>query len=446
MLRFIPGVLILLAGDTHAENLPTSPVPGDSDIRAILSERIDDQKRSVGIVVGVIEPEGRRVVGHGHLARDDAKQVSGDTVFEIGSVTKVFTALLLADMVRQGEVAADDPVANYLPDDVNVPESQGKTISLEDLATHMSGLPRLPDNLSPSDMNNPYADYTLEQLYQFLSSYRLPRNVGEEYEYSNLGYGLLGHVLERKAEENYEAFVQERILGPLAMKSTGITLVPEVKARLATGHDEALEAVSNWDLPTFAGAGALRSTADDLLNFFELLLGQRNLPLTASVETALDWVAVKSSDDGIVWHNGGTGGYRSFVGIRPDAKVGVVVLSNTSKSIDDIGLHLLNTDLPLVPPPRERSEVAIDPDVYDGYVGRYQLEPEFILTITREGDRLFAQATGQSKAEIFPESEQEFFYKVVDAQLSFDIDDKGRAIQITLYQNGYVTPGPRIEE
>ena len=446
MLRILSGVLILLASDTIAENLPVSPVPSDDDIRGILSERIDGQRRSVGIVVGVIEPEGRRVVAHGHLARDGARQVDGDTVFEIGSVTKVFTALLLADMARLGDVRADDPVANYLPDDVDAPEHQGAAISLEDLATHKSGLPRLPDNFRPSDPNNPYADYTIEQLYQFLSGYDLPRGIGEAYEYSNLGYGLLGHALERKGEKSYEALVQEHVLAPLQMENTGITLTPEMEARLATAHNPALEPVSNWDLPTLAGAGALRSTANDLLNFLELLRGQKDVPLAASVEATLDWVAIKNSDDRIIWHTGGTGGYRSFVGILPNAKVGVVVLSNSFAGIGDIGLHLLDPDLPLVPPPSQHREVAVDPDLYDGYVGRYQLALEFVLTITREGDRLFAQATDQSRFEVFPEGDQDFFYKVVDAQLRFKVDDQGRATQIILFQNEQAMPGPRIEE
>ena len=198
---------------------------------------------------------------------------NGDTIFEIGSATKVFTSLLLADMVQRGEVALNDPVAKFLPAGVSVPERNGRQITLVDLATHTSGLPRLPANLNPKDPNNPYADYTPEQLYQFLSSYQLPRDIGAQYEYSNLGGGLLGFALARRAGMSYEALVKSRICDPLGMKDTGITLTPEMKARFAVGHDQGLARVENWDLPTLAGAGALRSTANDLLAFVSANIG-----------------------------------------------------------------------------------------------------------------------------------------------------------------------------
>src|SRR5208283_4407870 len=124
--------------------------------------------------------------------KNDKRALDGDTVFEIGSITKVFTALLLADMAQRGEVALTDPVSKYLPKGVKMPGRNGHAIMLQDLATHTSGLPRLPSNMKPKDFMNPYADYTPELLYQFLSSYELPRDPGSKWEYSNLGAGLLG--------------------------------------------------------------------------------------------------------------------------------------------------------------------------------------------------------------------------------------------------------------
>jgi CubicO group peptidase (beta-lactamase class C family) len=149
----------------------------------------------VGIVVGIVDRRGRRVVSHGALAKGDPRRLGADTVFEIGSETKVFTSLLLADMVRRGEVSLDDPVAKYLPPSVHVPERGGRQITLIDLATHSSGLPRMPTNFRPKDMGNPYADYTAEQLFQFVSGYTLSRDIGAQYEYSNLAVGLLGQAL-----------------------------------------------------------------------------------------------------------------------------------------------------------------------------------------------------------------------------------------------------------
>jgi len=208
--------LFLLA---HAAITQVAP---DAEIKRILTDRIDQQHQSVGIVVGVIEAGGRRIVAHGSLAKDDRRPLDGGTVFEIGSMTKVFTSLLLADMVSRGEVALTDPVAKYLPAEVKVPERGGVKITLQHLAMHTSALSRLPSNLNPKDANNPYADYTVQQLYEFLSSAELARDIGSRYEYSNLGAGLLGHVLARRAGMDYETLVRKRILDPLGMKNTSI--------------------------------------------------------------------------------------------------------------------------------------------------------------------------------------------------------------------------------
>ncbi|HEX7678961.1 MAG TPA: serine hydrolase domain-containing protein, partial [Thermoanaerobaculia bacterium] len=243
--------LVLLA---HAG---TGAVLPDKDIRAILADRIDVQRQGVGIVVGVIDPSGRRTVAYGSTKKGEGP-VDANTVFEIGSITKVFTSLLLADAVQRGEVALTDPVSKYLPPNVKVPERGGKKITLVDLATHTSGLPRMPTNFHPRDPGNPYADFSVAQLYEFLSSVELTRDIGSKYEYSNLGGGLLGHALALRAGTDYETLVRTRILEPLGMKSTAITLSKAMKDRLAPGHNAELQPVANWDIPTLAGAGALR--------------------------------------------------------------------------------------------------------------------------------------------------------------------------------------------
>lgn len=454
--------LLMLAQNALSQSSTSPPLLADSEIRQILVERIDKDRQSVGIVVGVIEPAGRRVIAYGSLDHGDKRPLDGDTVFEIGSVTKVFTSLLLADMVQRGEVALTDPVAKYLPPEVKMPERGGRQITLQDLATHTSGLPRLPSNFTPKDPANPYADYSVDQLYQFLSSYQLTRDIGSKYEYSNLGGGLLGHVLARRAGMSYEELVQTRICRPLGMRSTGIALSPDMKSRLAIGHDPELKPVANWDLPTLAGAGALRSTANDLLTFLAANLGYTKSPLTlamasmlatrrpagmAGLEIGLGWHILTRDGVEIVWHNGGTGGYRTFIGYDLKRRVGVAVLSNTETNagVDDIGQHLLNANTPLYQPPAERKQVAVDPKIFDRYVGRYQLAPDFIVTITRDGNHLFAQATGQPKFEIFPESERDYFLKVVDAQITFETDAQGKATSLILHQKGMNQPAKRIE-
>ena len=454
--------IIFLMQIAVAQSSASSPLPLDSEIRNILVDRIDKDHQSVGIVVGVIEPTGRRVVAYGNLAKEDKRSLDGDTVFEIGSVTKVFTSLLLADMVQRGEVALTDPVTKYLPPEVKVPERGGRQITLQDLATHTSGLPRLPSNLASKDPANPYADYTVEQMYQFLSGYQLTRDIGSQYEYSNFGGGLLGHALARRAGMDYEKLVESRICEPLGMKSTAITLSPDMKARLAAGHNQGLEPVANWELPTLAGAGALRSTANDLLNFLAANLGYTKSSLAPAmaamltvrrptgmpnVEVALGWHITTHEGQETIWHNGGTGGYRAFIGFDPKRRIGVVALSNaeTAAGVDDIGQHLLNASVPLYAPPKPHKEVAVDPKLFDGYVGRYELAPNFILTVTREGNRLFTQATGQSKLEVFPESDRDYFLKVVDAQITFETDAQGKATGLVLHQNGRNVPAKRIE-
>jgi serine-type D-Ala-D-Ala carboxypeptidase/endopeptidase len=425
----------------------------DAEIRQILVDRIDVQHQSVGIVVGIIGPDGQRVIAHGHVEKDDPRPVNADSVFEIGSATKVFTALLLADMVERGEVALDDPVSQYLPSTVKMPERHGRSITLVDLATHTSGLPRLPANLSPKDPGNPYADYSIDLLYRFLSGYRLTRDPGSQYEYSNLGGGLLGHVLALRAGKSYEALVESRICNPLGMGSTVITLTPELRSRLAAGHDAHMDTAENWDLPTLAGSGALRSTVTDLLVFLSANLGYTKKPPEPAMvsmlkvrrptgqpglEIALGWHIFTIDGKQIIWHNGGTGGYRSYMGYDPKTRVGVVVLSNaeTPAGVDDIGRHVFDRSIPLMTPPKQRKLVAVDPKLFDGYVGTYPLAPNFILTVTREGDHLFVQATNQPKFEIFSESDRDYFLKVVDAQITFVTDGKGRATELILHQNG----------
>jgi D-alanyl-D-alanine-carboxypeptidase/D-alanyl-D-alanine-endopeptidase len=436
--------------------------PADEEIRKILVQRVDDYHQAVGLVVGVIDAKGRRFVSYGSLAKGDTRPLSGDTVFEIGSITKVFTSLILADMVRKGEVALTDPVAKYLPETVKVPTRGERQITLQDLATHTSGLPPMPSNFKPANGANPYADYTIEQMYAFLSSHTLTREIGAQYEYSNFGVGLLGNALARRAGKDYETLVRERVTGPLKMNDTAITLSDAMKTRLAQGHSGNLQPVPLWDLPTFAGAGALRSTASDMLTFISVPLGFSESPLAPAfaamyqprkptgmgpVEIALGWHVRKTEAGEIIWHNGGTGGYRSFVGFDLKARTGLVVLANTSTGagVDDIGFHLLAPEVPLMPAPKVHTEKTVDPKIFANLVGKYALKPDFILTITSENDKLFAQATGQRSFELFAESEREFFAKVADISIVFDVDAQGRATSLTLLQGAARVPAKRIE-
>ena len=434
----------------------------DGEIREILRDRIDIAKKSVGIVVGLVDENGMRVISYGKPNQNSDRMVDADSVFEIGSVTKVFTAILLAEMAERGLVSLNDPISKYLPKSVKTPTRAGKEITLLDLATQTSGLPRMPGNFAPKDPQNPFADYSVEQMYASISGYTLTRDIGAKYEYSNLGVGLLGHILALRAGTDYETLVRTRISKPLKMDSTSIKLTPEMQARLATGHNSVRLPVANWDLPTLAGAGALRSTVNDMLKFVAANMGLNKSPLSAvlqkthqsqhdtgvpGLEVGLGWHILKRFDTEIVWHNGGTGGYHSFIGFDQKRRKGVVVLSNSTNDIDDIGRHLLESQYPLtrVEPPKERKAIKLDPKVFDAYVGEYQLAPNFVITISRDGDKFFAEATGQGKFELFAETEADFFLTVLDAQFTFVKDDKGQVTHLVLHQNKVDQPAKKIK-
>ena len=457
--QFLGGLSLSIIGWIGTTQVPLAQAksmaarPTTTVVQAILKQRIDQEKQSIGIVVGLIDRQGRQIISYGHLSQTDHRLPDGDTVFEIGSITKVFTALTLADMAERGELKLTDAIAKFLPPTVNVPTRHGKAITLIDLATHTSGLPRLPTNFNPHDANNPYADYMVAQLDQFLSNYQLTRDIGSKYEYSNLGVGLLGHILSRQSGMDYETLIKTRITQPLQMPNTVIQLSAALRSRLATGHNAEGQAVANWDLPTLAGAGALRSTANDLLTFLAAQQGWHKSNLwpamqktqisqrptdVSTLAIGLGWHIFKQPDTAIIFHDGGTGGYRSFIGFNQTSQLGVVVLSNSSNDINDIGLHLLIPKIPLAQhqPPQQRQVITLNPQIYDAYVGRYQLAPNFVITITKTGDRLYLQATGQGKVELFPTATTEFFIKEVDAQITFIKPPSGPINQLILHQNG----------
>ncbi len=432
-----------------------SAFPDNAELTAMLKARVDDG-RATGLVLGVMDPDGStRIVSYGD-AGPGATALDANSVFEIGSITKVFTSTLLADMAAKDEVKLDVPAQTYAPAGMVLPTRGDKQITLLNLSEQNSGLPRLPTNFAPADMANPYADYTPEQLNAFLAAYQLPRDIGAEFEYSNLGVGVLGALLANRAGKSYEALVQERILRPLGMDMSGIALTPAMQAALAKGHGADGAVVANWDLPTLAGAGALRSTMNDMLKFLDANLGPPKNALESAMRDAqaprfatgpnmqigLNWFTQKTNSGAeFVWHNGGTGGYGSFIGFDPKRGVGVVLLANRSGVPQDIAMHLLAPEIPLAPkpaPPAERTAIEVSPEILARYVGIYALDtmPDFKVTITQENGSLFAQATGQPKFPVFPESETKVFLKVVDAQITFVLAVEGKPAYLTLHQGG----------
>ncbi|TWT41104.1 D-alanyl-D-alanine-carboxypeptidase/endopeptidase AmpH precursor [Phycisphaerae bacterium RAS1] len=414
------------------------------DVKEHIRRRVDDGG-AAGIVLGVVTPGGTDFFCYGVTARDGAK-LDADSVFEIGSISKVFTSMLLADAVLAGRLKLDDPAASLLPASVKTPQKDDTTITLEHLASHRSGLPRMPDNFAPKDESNPYADYGKEQLYEFLNGCKLVSAPGEKYAYSNLGAGLLGHVLCLKSAKTYDDLLAQTICGPAGMKHTACKLSADMKNHLALGHSGG-KAVSNWDLDCLEGAGGIRSTARDMAAFVKacMLSDGKLAALVArcvekrypaggdKMDIGLGWHIDKRYEQETTWHNGGTGGYHSYCGFRADRKLGVVVLTNCDEDIDDIGEHVLSAAAPLS---KIRRVLWLEPAKLDEYVGYYELRRGVLLHVARDGAGLTAQLTGQEAVPLLAEAEDRLFVKVVDAQLSFARGDDGKVKSATLHQGG----------
>ncbi|MFN2326422.1 MAG: serine hydrolase domain-containing protein [Gemmatimonadales bacterium] len=358
-LTWSPAVFVVAALSTFVFATPSPLIgqtrfPSDAAIRDMVQPLLP-ARGTGGAVIGLLEADGtRRVVTVGRVPYD------GRTVFEIASITKVFTGVLLAEMVERGEVSLEQPVAALLPDSMRVPSRAGQQITLRDLATHTSGLPR-GSRFRPANPGNPWGSFTLDKLYEQVTTHELRRDIGTGYEYSNIGVGLLGHALALRAATSYEALVTARILEPLGMTSTTITLDSVALSRLAPGHDKDGHVVPNWTAPAIAGAGALRSTADDMLTFIasnlsppEGSLGralrraqETYFTVDASQRIGLTWQIGELVDHTVFHHSGGSGGYRSFIVIDTARGVGLITLTNTRANLEFVAGYLLDQRFPL---------------------------------------------------------------------------------------------------
>ncbi len=323
-----------------------------------------EKRPRAAVVIGVVQNGGKWVGGYGKFATADSSITpDGDSVYEIGSITKVFTGIALARLAEQGKVKLDDPVGRYLSE-LGLPADGRGDITLVELSTHNSGLPRLPANfwkIADGESGNPYSNYTTENLFADFKEVKLNRLPGTGYDYSNYGAALLGQLLALAAGQPYEKLVTEQVLTPLSLTNTVFELNAEQSARLIGGFTVAGEPTPNWTFDAMAPTGALKSTANDLLRFIELNLDPGTsgigpaLRNTMSVhgnsdfdKMGLSWHRQQTVEQVILWwHNGGTGGYASFLAIDPEHRTGVVVLSNHGDAmagrfdIDKIGMNLL---------------------------------------------------------------------------------------------------------
>ncbi|WP_299117039.1 serine hydrolase [uncultured Winogradskyella sp.] len=429
------------------------------DIKVYIRSMVDEG-HAPSISMAYMEGDVVTNFNYGKTKLENGSNVNEHSVYEIGSISKVFTCIILADEVLKGNMSLDDPISKYLSKDFKAVKGNNREITLKDLATHTSGLPRMPSNFNPKDLENPFADYTIKELYEFLNSYELTRDVGAQYEYSNLGMGLLGHILELSTGKSYADLIKERITNPLGMKSTGIVINDDMKSNLAYGYNAELKITKNWDLNVLSGAGAIKSTSSDMVKFFNANVTKDDSDLykamalshqiayedlTNNLRIGLGWHY--NADGTIIWHNGGTGGYKSFGGFVKGTDKAVIVFTNSVHSLDLVGVKQLGMDVELKLPVKRiyPDIVNVSEDVLESYVGKYELASNFFITIRRNSKQLSAQATGQQEFEIYASSDNEFFLKIVDASVTFNKNDIGVVESMTLHQGGQNIPGKKIE-
>jgi D-alanyl-D-alanine-carboxypeptidase/D-alanyl-D-alanine-endopeptidase len=360
------------------------------EIKDRINALVDSNRTNAAIVIGIVDANGTQFYSNGKISNTNNTTVDQNTIFAIGSNTKVFTTILLAEMVEDGLIKLNDPIDKYLPPNVTIPQYKGHKITIEDLATHTSGLPEFPFNYCPSfaisnaqsidvnvqrvrNLTSCTQNYTFDQLYQGLSNTTITREPGSKYEYSTFGTGLLGRILTLKSNmSSYDELLTKRILSVLGMNSTSIYLSDEQKSRLAIGH------LSGRELPLFnisnplVPGGGLYSSADDLLKFISANIGLIKTKLDSAMQTShlirhstgflipnniavsgkngnielyigLGWLITTNLGNEIIWHNGGTvGGYNAFMGFNPATNRGIVVLCNTGVADVDITTLALN--------------------------------------------------------------------------------------------------------
>ncbi|MFD9889889.1 serine hydrolase domain-containing protein [Amycolatopsis sp. NPDC059027] len=313
------------------------------------------------LVIGLFDRHGQYVAGTGNSGQPDGRRPDGRTVYQIGSITKTFTGLAVALEVVHGRRRFEDPLQRYLPGWLHLPTWQGRQITIGDVATHTSGIPSFPESWKKRpdvDWRDPYAIFTLKDVAETLRETTLPREPGKVFDYSNLATGLQGQSLAIGEEAAYESVVRPRITGPLGLRDTSTAVRGEQYARKAVGHNESGAVTPDWHVRTCAAAGALYGTVDDLLRYVRAYLAPARGPLGEAMRLVrqprfavdpvrnigVNWLLepLPRSGKQLVWHNGGTGGFRSFAGFCPDSGTGVAILTNIAKEVDPIAVELLD--------------------------------------------------------------------------------------------------------
>lgn len=441
------AISLLLTSLGAAASQP-EPRTAPTDLAAVIANAAGELPAG-GMVAGELREGKTRFFQAGSISVAPAVPPER-IIFEIGSISKVFTGLLLAQATLDGKASLDDPIRRHLPPDLEL-EPRVAAITLEQLASHTSGLPRLPDNLAPANTADPYADYTVERLYAFLRSHRLAEPAPRPYDYSNLGVGLLGHLLTRMYGVSYEELVRRKIAEPAGLVDTTVQLSAEQARRFAPPFSGTRK-VSPWALDALAGAGALRSTAADLLKFAEVLMDPEGAlarpwaiarelrhPMHERARIGLGVFAADRAGEIVYQHGGGTGGFRSFLEWSPATRRARVILINND-SPDAAAVAALTRT-------RARAETAsggaqqtttpITPVAAAEYAGVYTIDARgrFTVVLDAEG-QLRIRLTGQSFGRVTFMGNDRFRHQAVAAEFQFGRNAAGRIDSLTLHQNG----------
>ena len=354
----VGSLLVLLFVADYALFIPQLPETGDEfalsdSAKQVIRENVENGKFQ-SLFVGIVDEDGTDYFYYGNVEKDGLP-IDEFTIFEIGSVTKVFTSLVLADMIEKGELNLDDPIDKFLPEHVDTPSRDGEKITILDLATHTSGLPRWPDGFPLRDTEEQLA-FDREELYDYISHVELSRDIGSQYEYSNIGVSLLGHILSLQAGQSYEDLVKERVFDKFGMKNTCIKQCDSLRDKFAKPHLMWFPSSELNLSDDLAGAGEIRSSGKDMLEFLSYAMDLKSSDLTNSfkltqeprkkadenISVGLGWHITQKESQTVVWHNGATNGFASFVGFDPESNHGVVVLTNTLNIVDGIGFWILD--------------------------------------------------------------------------------------------------------
>lgn len=316
------------------------------------------QQHAQALAIGVIHRGKTNIFYYGETSKGDSLSIPKEnTLFELGSITKVFTATLLANLVENNIIALDDSIVKFLPDSLAQNADLHK-ITFKELANHTSGLPRLADNLEKTpkfSILDPYAQYTRKELFSYLKNIKLESNPGEKFEYSNTGYALLGELIAIISKKTYSQYLTDVITNPLGMTNTGEKINPKTQ-HIAKVYNKAGEQVPIWQWQAFIGAGGLKSTITDMLRFAQTQFKRPEYPLEQAMsltrqftyylppatDIGLAWHMNMVNDVVQYWHNGATGGSSSFLALVPDTKSAVIVLSNSELSVDQISTQILH--------------------------------------------------------------------------------------------------------